>query len=145
MRRALFAGSFDPFTIGHKAIVDRALALFDEVVVAFGVNVAKTPFMPIDERMERVRRAFHDEPRVRVMSYECLTVDFARQIDAGFLVRGVRNAIDYEYEKTIAEANRRLAGIETVLLIADADTGYVSSSLVRELSKFGKDVTDLIL
>ena len=145
MRRALFAGSFDPFTIGHKAIVDRALALFDEVVVAFGVNVAKTPFMPVDKRMERVRRAYQDEPRVRVMSYECLTVDFARQIDAGFLVRGVRNAIDYEYEKTIAEANRRLAGIETVLLIADSDTGYVSSSLVRELSKFGKDVTDLIL
>lgn len=145
MRKALFAGSFDPFTIGHKAIVDRALLLFDEVVVAFGVNVNKVPFMPIDERMTRVRKAYSGDDRVKVVSYEGLTVDLARNMGIDCLVRGVRDMKDFEYEKNMAEINRRLNGMETVLLIADAETGYVSSSLVRELAHFGKDINNLII
>lgn len=145
MRKALFAGSFDPFTIGHKSIVDRALFLFDEVIIAFGVNVNKKPFMPLEERMTRVREAYKGNERVKVVCYEGLTVDFAREMDACCLVRGVRNAVDYDYERTIAEVNRRLSGVETVLLIADAENGYVSSSLVRELAQFGKKIEDLIV
>ena len=145
MRKALFAGSFDPFTIGHKSIVDRALSLFDEVIIAFGVNVNKKPFMPLEERMTRVREAYKGNERVKVVCYEGLTVDFAREMDACCLVRGVRNAVDYDYERTIAEVNRRLSGVETVLLIADAENGYVSSSLVRELAQFGKKIEDLIV
>jgi len=145
MRRALFAGSFDPFTIGHKAIVDRALLLFDEVVVAFGVNVMKVPFMPLDERMTRVNEAFNGDDRVKVVSYEGLTVDLAKKMGVDCLLRGVRDIKDFEYEKNIAEINRRLNGMETVLMIADTDTGYVSSSLVRELAHFGKDIDNLIV
>lgn len=145
MRKALFAGSFDPFTIGHKSIVDRALSLFDQVIVAFGVNVNKKTFMPLEERMARVREVYKDTERVKVVCYEGLTADFAREMNACCLVRGVRNAVDYEYEKTIAEVNQRLTGMETVLLIADAEKGYVSSSLVREFAQFGKAVDDLIV
>jgi len=145
MRKALFAGSFDPFTIGHKAILDRALTLFDEVIVAFGVNVNKKPFMSIEERMSRVREAYRDDNRVSVMSYEGLTVDLAKEMDVACLIRGVRDIKDYEYEKTMAEVNQRLSSVETVLLIADCDTGYVSSSLVRELAHFGKNIDNLII
>jgi len=145
MRKALFAGSFDPFTIGHKAIVDRALMLFDEVVVAFGVNVNKVPFMPIDERMARVRKTYSGDDRVKVVSYEGLTVDLARNMGIDCLVRGVRDMKDFEYEKNMVEVNRRLNGMETVLLVADTETGYVSSSLVRELAHFGRDINNLII
>lgn len=145
MRKALFAGSFDPFTIGHKSIVDRALSLFDEVIVAFGVNVNKKPFMPLEEKMARVREAYKDNERVKVVCYEGLTVDFAREMGVCCLVRGVRNAMDYEYERTIAEVNQRLSGVETVLLIADAEKGHVSSSLVREFAQFGKEIDDLMV
>lgn len=145
MRKALFAGSFDPFTIGHKSIVDRALFLFDEVIIAFGVNVNKEPFMPLDERMARVRNAYREDDRVKVVSYEGLTVDLAKEMNISCLVRGVRNIVDYEYEKTMADVNRKLTGIETVLLIADAEKDYVSSSLVREFARFGKDIDTLIV
>lgn len=145
MRKALFAGSFDPFTIGHKSIVDRALSLFDEVIIAFGVNVNKEPFMPLDERMARVRNAYREDDRVKVVSYEGLTVDLAKEMNISCLVRGVRNIVDYEYEKTMADVNRKLTGIETVLLIADAEKDYVSSSLVREFARFGKDIDTLIV
>lgn len=145
MKKALFAGSFDPFTIGHKAVLDRALLLFDEVVVAFGVNICKCSFMPLEERISRVKEAYKDNDRVKVVSYEGLTVDLAKEMGATCLVRGVRNVADYEYEKTIAEVNQKLSGVETVLLVADSETGYVSSSLVRELSRFGKNVDNLII
>lgn len=145
MKIALFAGSFDPFTVGHKSIVDRSLLLFDEVVVAFGVNMNKTPYMPLEERMLRVKAAYNGNERVKVMSYEGLTVDVARKVGATCLVRGVRNVADYEYEKTMAEVNQKLSGVETVLLVADSATGYVSSSLVRELARFGKEIDNLII
>lgn len=145
MRTALFAGSFDPFTIGHKAIVDRALSLFDEVIVAFGVNVGKASYMPLEERMNRVRKVYKDDDRVKVVNYEGMTVDFARKLGVTCLVRGVRDVKDFEYEKNMAEVNRRLTGMDTVLLVADSDTWYVSSSLVRELAHFGNEIDDLIV
>ena len=144
MKIALFPGSFDPFTRGHQAIVERALPMFDKLVIAIGVNRAKKGWMPIEERLERLRMLYANEPRVEVVAYETLTMDLAEQYGAKYILRGVRSVTDFEYERTIADANRRIAGLETVFLIADADTAYISSSLVRELASFGRDVSDLL-
>lgn len=144
MRVALFPGSFDPFTRGHQAIVERALPMFDKLVIAIGVNRAKKGWMPIEERLERLRALYANVPRVEVVAYETLTMDLAEQYGAKYILRGVRSVTDFEYERTIADANRCIAGLETVFLIADADTAHISSSLVRELASFGRDVSDLL-
>lgn len=145
MKTGVFSGSFDPFTVGHKAIVDRSLELFDKVIVAFGTNRAKKEYMPLEKRMERVRRAYAHEARVEVISYEGLTVDMMRDINAHYIIRGVRNTVDFEYERVMADVNRKLTGVETVLLIADMENSHISSSLVRELASFGKDITNMIV
>lgn len=142
MRRALFAGSFNPFTIGHKDIVTRGLELFDEVVIAIGENQDKSS-QDIDERLQALRAAYKDEPRVRVEVFHGLTVDYAREIGACALLRGVRTVCDFEYERQMADANRALAGLETVVLFARPELGYVSSSLVRDLQRHGTDVSKL--
>lgn len=144
MKIALFPGSFDPFTRGHQAIVERALPLFDKLVIAIGINRAKKGWMPIEERLERLRTQYANEPRVEVVAYETLTMDLAVQYGAKYILRGVRSITDFEYERTIADVNRRIAGLETVFLIADADIAHISSSLVRELASFGRDVSDLL-
>ena len=134
MRKALFAGSFNPFTIGHKDIVERGLELFDEVVIAIGDNQDK-PSEDIDERLRVIRGVYKDEPRVRVDVYHSLTVDYAKEIGACALLRGVRSVADFEYERQMADANRALTGIETVVLFTKPELGYISSSLVRDLKK----------
>ena len=144
MRIALFPGSFDPFTRGHQAIVERALPMFDKLVIAIGVNRAKKGWMPIEERLERLRALYADEPRVEVVTYETLTMDLAKEYGAKYILRGVRSVTDFEYERTIADANRKIGGLETIFLISDAETAHISSSLVRELASFGHDVTDLL-
>ncbi len=143
MRRALFAGSFNPFTIGHADIVERGLALFDEVVIAIGDNQDK-PSVDIDVCVQTIRDIYKDDARVRVEVYHTLTVDYAKQIGACALLRGVRSIVDFEYERQMADANRALAGIETVVLFTRPELGYVSSSLVRDLKKHGADVSSLI-
>ncbi len=143
MRRALFAGSFNPFTIGHADIVKRGLELFDEVVIAIGDNQDK-PSSDIDERLAAIRNIYKDESRVRVEIYHSLTVDFAREIGAYALLRGVRSVADFEYERQMADANRALAGIETVVLFTRPELSYISSSLVRDLMKHGADVSALV-
>ena len=145
MKRALFAGSFDPFTIGHRNIVERALKMFDSVVIGVGVNDGKNPMFPLEKRLQDIAQAFADEPRVEVASYKGLTVDFARECGACCLLRGVRNGRDLEYERQIAAFNSRVAPeIETVLLMADARYEDISSTLVRELYRYGKDISDLV-
>ena len=145
MKRALFAGSFDPFTIGHRNIVERALKMFDSVVIGVGVNDGKNPMFPLEKRLQDIAQAFADEPRVEVASYEGLTVDFARECGACCLLRGVRNGRDLEYERQIVAFNSRVAPeIETVLLMADARYEDISSTLVRELYRYGKDISDLV-
>lgn len=144
MTRALFAGSFDPFTIGHKAIVERVLRIADEVIVAIGVNISKQYSAPLDERKANIDKIFGDNPRVKVLTYEGLTTDFAKQVEATFLVRGVRSCADFETERDIARVNKQLTGIETVLLVADTQFESVSSSIVRELKSYGKDVSQFI-
>ncbi len=143
-RIAVFPGTFDPFTLGHQALVSRALGLFDEVVVAIGINDAKHTLFSLEERMEAIRRLYHGEPCVRVVSYDTLTVDLAKTLGAGFILRGVRSVADFEYEKTIADVNRRLSGIETVILFTEPEYAHISSSVVRELIRFGKDVSPFV-
>ncbi len=145
MKTIIFPGSFDPFTIGHKDVVERILPLFDKVVIAFGVNLQKKSFMPLEERMERVRKAFAGNDKIEVTSYTGLTVDLAKKYDTHYILRGVRTNADFEYERIMADANRRLEGVDTIFVVADEKYAYVSSSLVRELSAFGRDITDLIV
>lgn len=144
MKKALFAGSFDPFTRGHQSIVDRTLAIADEVVIAIGVNSGKTPMFSLEQRTEMIRRVYAGNERVRVESYSGLTTDFAQSIGATFLVRGVRSIMDFETEKNIADVNRKLTGIETVLLITEPEFSSISSSIVRELMSYGRDVTEFL-
>ena len=143
-RIAMFQGSFDPFTLGHESIVRRALPLFDEVVIAVVNNIAKAPFMSIDNRMEFIGKVFDREPQVRVVSSSGLTVDVAREVGASCLLRGVRMIQDFENEMHMAEINRQLGGIETVLLYTLPENSHISSSIVRELFKYGHDVSDML-
>ena len=140
MKTALFAGSFNPFTIGHKSIADRTLAsLADRLVIAVGYNPAKADPSDVAERVRSISLLFQDDPRVEVLAYDSLTVQFAKQCQADFLVRGVRSLSDFEYELQLADANRDLSGIETVILPPLPELAFVSSSLVRELKAFGQD------
>ncbi len=143
-RTALFPGSFDPFTLGHASLVERALPLFDRLVIAVGINKGKCGFIPPYERVEALRRFYAHEPRIEVEAYEGLTVDFARQKDAICLLRGVRSCKDFEYEQQIADVNRRLTGIDTVLLLTQPEHACISSSVVRELAHFGHDITPML-
>ncbi|MBQ0119369.1 MAG: pantetheine-phosphate adenylyltransferase [Paludibacteraceae bacterium] len=144
MRRAVFPGSFDPFTLGHYDIVKRGLELFDEVVIGIGRNSTKKETFPIREREEAIRKIFKDEPRIKVQIYDCLTVDFAKQHDAHFILRGVRGVQDFEYERNMAEANKQLGDIETILLYTRPEYAHISSTLVRDLYSYNKDVSAFV-
>ena len=133
MKRALFPGSFDPITLGHYDIIKRALDLFDEIVVAIGVNGDKNYMFTVEQRKEFIEKAFADEPKVKVTTYQGLTVDFCKEIDAQFILRGLRNPADFEFEKAIAHTNRKLSQIETVFLLTAARTSFISSSIVRDV------------
>ncbi|HKL95701.1 MAG TPA: pantetheine-phosphate adenylyltransferase [Paludibacteraceae bacterium] len=141
---AIFPGSFDPFTKGHYNIVERGLPLFDRLIIGIGRNTTKAALYTLEERQKQIEILFANEPRVEVRIYDVLTADFAQQVGANYILRGVRTVADFEYERTIAEVNKRLIQIETVLLFADTETATISSSLVRELKAFGKDVTDFL-
>ncbi len=146
MKIALFPGSFNPFTVGHKSVVDRALGLFDRIIIAIGVNENKSDGEPDDlpERIRAIANLYADEPAVEVYSYEGLTVDFAEAMGAGWLLRGVRTVKDFEYESNMADINRRISGIETLLLFTLPEHACISSSMVRELSHFGVDTSQFI-
>ena len=139
-RRALFPGSFDPFTIGHFSLVRRALTIVDEIIIAIGINESKNSFLPLEKRVEYIKQVFKDESRVRVVTYNDLTVNVVRREQASFILRGVRNSVDFEYERMIAEVNRALEGIETLLLFSEPELAHVSSSMVREVARFDKNV-----
>lgn len=144
MKRAIFPGSFDPITLGHYDIIKRGITLFDEIIVAIGENSKKTYMFSLEDRKQFISEAFKDEDRVKVMTYTGLTVDFCRQIDVHFILRGLRNPADFEFEKAIAHTNRDLAPIETVFLLTSAGTSYISSSIVREVIQNGGDYTKLV-
>ena len=144
MKRALFPWSFDPITLGHFDIIRRALALFDEIVVAIGVNGDKNYMFTVEQRKEFIEKAFADEPKVKVSTYQGLTVDYCREIDAQFILRGLRNPADFEFEKAIAHTNRTLSKIETVFLLTAARTSFISSSIVRDVIRNNGDYTGLV-
>jgi len=143
-KKVIFPGSFDPFTKGHADLVERALQLFDQVVVAVGYNEHKPGWIPVQERTEVLKAFYAEEPRVMVESYSCLTVDFAKQCGATAILRGIRTVADYEYEMQLADINKQLSGIETLLLFANPQYSSVSSSMVRELAHFGKDIQSFL-
>ena len=133
MRKAIFPGSFDPFTLGHLDILTRSLSLFDEITVGVGRNNDKKTMFSVSQRIEFIKKYFENEPKIKVKSYEGLTIDFCKKIDAKFIVRGIRNNGDFEFEKAIARTNRKLSKIETIFLLTSAETSFISSSIVREL------------
>lgn len=144
MKRAIFPGSFDPFTIGHHDIVLRGLQLFDEIIIGIGHNINKREAFPLEERINAIQSAFKGEPRVQVMAYDGLTIDFAAEQQAQFILRGVRSVQDFEYERNIAEANKQLSGIETILLYTRPEYAYISSTLLRDLHSHGKDISQYL-
>jgi len=147
MKTGLFVGSFAPFTIGHDSIVRRALPLFDRLVIGVvGDHVQKPGMQPAEERMQAIRELYADEPRIEVMPYYGLAVDFARSIGAHFIVKGVRSVKDFEYEREQADVNRQISNgeVETILLYAEPQLSSISSSMVRELAHFGYDVSSFL-
>lgn len=143
-KKAIFPGTFDPFTIGHEALVRRGLTFLDEIIVAIGINDSKKSAFSTEERLAAIRKLYSGEPRVKAMTYSGLTVDFAIEQNATLILRGIRSSSDFEYEKLIADVNRKVAGIETVLLITEPEYAHISSSVVRELMRFGRDVSDFL-
>lgn len=144
MRTAIFPGSFDPFTIGHADIVRRGMQLFDCVVVAVGYNAQKAVRTDIEDRVAAIQRVFASEPRVKVVAYHDLTVDLAQREGASFLLRGVRSVKDFEYERDMAAVNAEIGKLEMVFLIADPRYAHISSSVVRELASYGRDITNYL-
>lgn len=144
MKKAIFPGSFDPITLGHFDIIKRSLPLFDEIIVAIGVNAEKKYMFSLDERKRFIEQAFANEPTVKVITYEGLTIDLCKKLDAEFILRGLRNPADFEFEKAIAHTNRRLSKIETVFLLTAAKTSFISSSIVRDVIRNGGDYKVLV-
>ncbi|GAP71886.1 phosphopantetheine adenylyltransferase [Candidatus Symbiothrix dinenymphae] len=143
-KKAIFPGTFDPFTIGHLSIVERGLSLVDEIVVAIGINPNKQTYFSLEQRVEMITRLFEHNPRVTVQSYTDLTVDFAQKVGANFILRGIRSINDFENEKNIADINRQIAGIETFVLFTEPEYSHISSTIVRELLSYGKDVSGFV-
>lgn len=133
MRKAIFPGSFDPITLGHQDIINRALPLFDEIVIAIGINADKKYMFSLEDRKRFIEETFKNESKISVITYEGLTIDLCQKINANFILRGLRNPADFEFEKAIAHTNRRLSKIETVFLLTAAKTSYISSSIVRDV------------
>ena len=144
MRRAIFPGSFDPLTLGHSDIIQRGITLFDELIIAIGSNAEKKYMFTIEQRMKFIKDAFASEPKIKVQTYEGLTVDFCKKQDAEFILRGLRNPADFEFEKAIAHTNRKLSEIETVFLLTSSGKSYISSSIVRDVIRNGGDYTGLV-
>ncbi|MEL1248795.1 pantetheine-phosphate adenylyltransferase [Flavobacterium helocola] len=144
MKKAIFPGSFDPITNGHYDIIKRGVSLFDEVIVAIGVNAEKKYMFSLEDRKRFIEEAFKDEPKVKVITYSGLTIDLCKKENAEFILRGLRNPADFEFEKAIAHTNRVMSKIETVFLLTAARTSFISSSIVRDVLRNGGDISKLV-
>ncbi|WP_299627417.1 pantetheine-phosphate adenylyltransferase [uncultured Tenacibaculum sp.] len=144
MKRAIFPGSFDPITLGHLDIIKRGVTLFDELIIAIGINADKKYMFPLEKRKQFIEETFKNEPKIKVVTYKGLTVNFCKEIDAQFILRGLRNPADFEFEKAIAHTNRKLSEIETVFLLTSSGKSYISSSIVRDVIRNGGDYTGLV-
>ncbi|MFT3992776.1 MAG: pantetheine-phosphate adenylyltransferase [Dysgonomonas sp.] len=143
-KKAIFPGTFDPFTIGHHSLVKRSLGLMEEIVIAIGINESKKSYFPLADRVAMIEALYKDDDRISVGTYNSLTVDFAKEVGADFIVRGIRSVNDFEYEKTIADMNRNISGIETFILFTEPELTHISSTIVRELLRFGHDVSNFV-
>ncbi len=144
MKKAIFPGSFDPITLGHVDIINRGATLFDEIIIAIGENSSKDYMFSIDERVAFIESAFKDNPKISVMNYSGLTIDFCKEIEVDFIMRGLRNPADFEFEKAIAHTNRHLSTLETVFLLTSSQTSFISSSIVREIIRYEGDYKKLV-
>lgn len=142
--KVIFPGSFDPFTRGHASVVKRALDFSDEIIIGVGYNETKRGMFPVEERVKMIQQYYADEPRIKVAAYKTLTVDFAKTVGVSHILRGVRTVIDFEYERSMADVNRHLTGMETIMLFNEPDMAHISSSIVRELIHYGKDVKEFL-
>ena len=140
----VFTGSFNPFTIGHYDIVRRALGVFDKIIIGVGENREKKTVVLPQERVENIRKIYKNDNRIEVKSYSGLTVDFAKENGASFIIRGIRSAADYDFESMQADINMRLGGVDTLIIFSKPELSSVSSSLVRELESFGKEISQFI-
>lgn len=143
-KKAIFPGTFDPFTLGHFSLINRGLDLVDEIVISIGINPNKKTFFTLESRLSMINNLFSENDRISVTSYDKLTVDFANEIGAQFILRGIRSVNDFEYEKNIADVNRKIAGIETFVLFTEPEHTHISSSIVRELLSYGKEINEFV-
>ncbi|MFT5147255.1 MAG: pantetheine-phosphate adenylyltransferase [Flavobacteriales bacterium] len=144
MKKAIFPGSFDPITLGHHDIIERGVTLFDELIIAIGINADKNYMFSLEERTQFIEDSFGNNPKIKIVTYEGLTVHFCQENKIDFILRGLRNPADFEFEKAIAHTNRDLAPIETVFLLTAASTSYISSSIVRDVIRNNGDYTKLV-
>lgn len=144
MKRAVFPGSFDPITLGHLDILERSIPLFDEIIIGVGSNSEKKYMFPLSKRMAFIEETFSEYKSISVAKYQGLTIEFCKKVQANFIIRGLRNPADFEFEKAIAHTNRKLSGIETVFLLTSAKTSFISSSIVREVISNRGDYTQLV-
>lgn len=144
IKRAVFPGTFDPFTVGHQAFIKRALKVADEIIIAVGVNLNKKSYFSIDKRVESISELYKNEPNIKIMIYDSLTTDFVKEVKADFILRGIRTVLDYEYENIIAGINSKLSGIETIILFSEPEFTHISSSIVRELLQYKKDISNFV-
>jgi pantetheine-phosphate adenylyltransferase len=144
MKRAIFPGSFDPITLGHVDIINRAMGLFDEIIIAIGINNDKKYLFSLEQRLQFIKETFINNSKIKVQTYKGLTINYCKEINADFILRGLRNPADFEFEKAIAQTNRNLSGIETVFLLTSANTSYISSSIVRDVYRNNGDISSLV-
>ena len=144
MKCAVFPGSFDPITLGHLDILERSIPLFDEIIIGVGTNSEKKYMFPLNKRMAFIEETFSEYKSISVVKYQGLTIEFCKKVQANFIIRGLRNPADFEFEKAIAHTNRKLSGIETVFLLTSAKTSFISSSIVREIISNRGDYTQLV-
>lgn len=144
IKKAIFPGTFDPITIGHASLIKRSMSIVDEIIIAIGINEAKKSYFSIEQRISMIRKLYSDDNRISVEPYDGLTVDFAEEVNADFIIRGIRSVNDFEYEKNIADTNKKISGIETIILFTDPEYTYISSTIVRELLKFGHDISNFV-
>ena len=144
MNRAVFPGSFDPITLGHSDIIERGSKLFDELIIAIGINSDKKYMFSLEQRKRFIEDAFKNNPKIKVVTYSGLTIDFCKNNEVDYILRGLRNPADFEFEKAIAHTNRHLSSIETVFLLTAARTSYISSSIVRDVIRNNGNYTKLV-
>ncbi|SRR5690554_1354138 len=144
MRKAVFPGSFDPFTLGHLDIVTRALPLFDEIVIAIGINADKKYMFSLEERKRFIEETFQDSPKIKVETYHGLTAAFCNEIGAKFILRGIRNTTDYNFEQSIAQTNYAIANVESIFLVSSPKVANISSTIVRDIMRYDGDYSPLV-